>query len=312
MSSKNLSTNLDARYRILTEASGSLTAGYLIRNIQKAGHFCVGSDIDARCWGRELADDFLVMPNASDPDLWRTVEAKLIENKIDIVIPSLDESLLGWAKRKDYFFKLGVHVAISEAESVGICQDKWRTYQFFTKNNIPTPETSLSKQHPLVKPRFGRGGVGVRITDEPIQMDNMISQEQLYGKEYTIDVFCDKDSNPVYIVPRRRFNVKDGKSTGGIVERHEDIEHWVREICKRLPFVGPINIQCFLLPNEAIKFVEINPRIAGGMALGFAATENWIDLIIRNQLNGEPISPGPISYGLEMIRYYAEVFVPKH
>ena len=104
--------------------------------------------------------------------------------------------------------------------------------------------------------------------------------------------------------------MKDGKSTVGVVERHEGIEHWVRSICKRLPFVGPINLQCFVLPDGTIKFVEINPRIAGGMALGFAATENWIDLIVRNMLYGQSLSPKPVFDGLEMRRYYAEVFVP--
>lgn len=302
----------DTRYRILTEASGSLTAGYLINSIKAAGHICIGSDIDARCFGSALADDFAVMPRATDADLWQVIERILVNKKIDIVIPSLDETLIGWAERKKHFSTLGVQVILSDPASVAVCQDKWLTFQFFADNGIPTPNTSLSQEYPLVKPRLGRGGVGVSITDEPIQMNDMVSQELLTGIEYTIDVFCDRDAKPIYIVPRRRVNVKDGKSTAGVVERHERIEHWVRAICERLPFVGPINIQCFILPNNAIKFVEINPRIAGGMALGFAATENWIDLIVRNMLNGQPLSPKPVYDGLEMRRYYAEVFVPSH
>ena len=46
-------------YRILTEASGSLTAGYLIKGIREAGHVCVASDIDPRCFGGALGTEAL-------------------------------------------------------------------------------------------------------------------------------------------------------------------------------------------------------------------------------------------------------------
>src|SRR5688572_5981477 len=96
------------RHRILTEASGSLTAGYLIKSIQAAGHTCVGSDIDARSFGAALADEFVVMPRANDPQLWQVVERILAEREIDVVIPSLDETLVGWAERKKHFADRGV------------------------------------------------------------------------------------------------------------------------------------------------------------------------------------------------------------
>jgi carbamoyl-phosphate synthase large subunit len=300
------------QYRILTEASGSLTSGYLIKSIQQAGHLCVASDIDAHCFGRELADDFVLMPRADAPDLWTVIERVLIESHIDIVIPSLDETLLGWSVRKQRLRDIaGVDVVLSNPETIAICSDKWLTYEFFRDNGIPTAATSLEQEYALVKPRLGRGGAGVQVTREPVDMTGMISQELLQGVEYTIDVFCDRSSNPLYVVPRRRINVKDGKSTGGVVDTNEQIIRWAREICAKLPFVGPINLQCFLSPDGTIRFTEINPRIAGGMALGFAATENWISLIVSNLVQGTPITAKPVRSGLEMRRYYAEVFVPR-
>ena len=299
------------KYRILTEASGSLTAGYLIKSVREAGHVCVASDIDPHCFGRVLADEFVLMPRAGDPELWQKIERLLVETRIDVVIPSLDETLLGWSERSvSLRERLGVQVVLSDPETVAICQDKWRTYEFFVANAVPTAATSLSQDYPLVKPRFGRGGSGVRVATQPVDMTGMLSQELLSGVEYTVDVFCDRDAEPVYVVPRRRMDVRQGKSTGGVVEQNESISGWVREVCRRLRFVGPVNLQCFVLPDGSVRFVEMNPRIAGGMALGFAATENWIGLIVRNILGGEPIVPVPIQSGLEMRRYYAEVFVP--
>jgi carbamoyl-phosphate synthase large subunit len=296
--------------RILTEASGSLTSGYLIKAIREAGHICVASDIDDRCFGRFLADQFILMPSVSDDDLWDKIEIELLKNHIDLVIPSLDETLLGWSERKDKFSKIGINVILSATSSIAICQDKWLTYEFFEANGIPTPVTSLNQMYPLVKPRLGRGGAGVIVTEDQVDMTGQISQELIRGVEYTVDVFCDNKAEPVYIVPRRRIGVKDGKSTAGVVENNKAILSWVKDICKKLPFVGPINMQCFLLSDGSVKFLEINPRIAGGMALGFASTENWIRLIISNLLGGEPIKPNPIQYGMEMRRYYAEIFIP--
>lgn len=298
------------KYTILTEASGSLTAAYLIARIQEAGHRCVASDIDERSAGRALADDFVLMPPARSDTLWPSVEEAVADKGVEIVIPSLDETLLEWSLRKSRFRDLGIYVVLSEPETVGLCQDKWLTHRFFERAGIPSPRTSLEQEYPLVKPRFGRGGVGVRVSEEEVDMTDMISQELVVGTEYTVDVFCDRDSRPVYIVPRRRLSVKDGKSTAGVTEDQAIIVQWVREICGKLPFIGPVNLQCFVLPDQTVQFIEINPRIAGGMALGMAATENWIDLIVENLVEGRPIVPNAVRFGLQMRRYYAEVFIP--
>lgn len=296
-------------FRVLTEASGSLTAAYLINSIKQAGHTSIASDIDRHCFGRYLADDFVQAPRANDANFWDKIDTLLSDKKIQMVIPSLDEALLGWAQRKSSFRAKGIEVITSDPEAIAICQDKWLTYQFFLAHGIPTPATSLAQDYPLVKPRLGRGAMGVEITSRRVDMNGMISQEVLEGTEFTVDVFCDRSSIPVYMVPRRRQNVREGKSTAGRVEENAGIVGWVRKICESAAFSGPINIQCFVCPDGTIKFVEINPRIAGGMALGFAATENWVELIVRNLIDGEAIIPKPVAYGMEMKRYYAEIFV---
>ncbi|MFA7239049.1 MAG: ATP-grasp domain-containing protein [Sulfuricellaceae bacterium] len=296
--------------RILTEASGSLVIGYLIKAIQEAGHISVASDIDSHCVGRYLADDFVLMPSKNDPHLWQKISQILVESKVDFVIPSFDETLLGWAERKHHFSKLGITVAISEPDVIKTFVDKWLTFQFLIENSIPTPRTSLVQDFPLVKPRYGHGGQGVYIPGKPIAMDGLLSQEIAEGEEYTVDVFCDGKSNPLYIVPRKRISVRDGKSTQGVVVYHKEIIEMVTRLCKAAGFIGPINVQCFSSGANEVSVIEVNPRIAGGMALGFAATENWISLLCDCLLSDKIVQPKPVKYGLQMMRYYAELFVP--
>lgn len=298
------------KYKVLLEASGSLASTYMIKSVKDAGAVVVGSDI-VECAAKYLADEFIIFPLISNPNLWEIMEKEILARKINVVIPSFDETLLEWAKKKDYFFDKGVNVILSDKASIEICQDKWKTYQFFKRIGIPTPETSLENKYALIKPRLGRGGKGILIdsTDENVTMDGMISQKFINGQEYTIDVFCDINNNPVYIIPRKRLQVKDGKSINGITSMHLGIIKLVKKICNELPFTGPINMQCFEESNGDIKFIEINPRIAGGMSLGFAASENWVPLIFKNIIEKEQIRAKPIKYDLKMFRYYDEVFM---
>jgi len=297
-------------YKVLLEASGSLVSNFMIKAIRDAGAIVVGSDI-SECAAKYLADEFIIFPRYSNPNLWKIVEREILEKKINVVIPSFDNTLLAWAKKKKYFKEKGIDIIISDESTIEICQDKWKTFLFFQKIGIPTPKTSLENKYTIIKPRLGRGGKGIIIDslDKNISMSGMISQEYVKGQEYTIDIFCDRDNKPIYIIPRKRLQVKDGKSVNGITNQHLGIIENVKEICKELPFVGPINMQCFEEDNGKIKFIEINPRIAGGMALGFAASENWIPLIFRNIIETKKIELKKVNYNLKMFRYYNEFFI---
>ncbi len=57
-----------------------------------------------------------------------------------------------------------------------------------------------------------------------------------------------------------------------------------------------------------MSFVEINPRIAGGMALGFAATENWVPLFIDIIQGNKVVSQNCIKWGMKMFRTYQEFY----
>ncbi len=296
--------------RILTEASGSLVTNWLIRAIKESGNYAVASDITKHSVGQFLADDFALVPPCGAADLWQKLEQVLVEKHIDLVIPSLDETLVLWAEHKDELEKeYGVKVIISNAETIRTFADKYRTFLFFSAHGIPTPRTSLAKEFPLIKPRQGRGGRGVRVTNDPnVDMTEMISQELLIGQEYTVDCLVDGEGKPVYIIPRKRLNVKEGKSVNGEVVDDPEITRWVEQICASIRFLGPVNMQCFKT-EDGVKFTEINPRIAGGMALGLAASENWITLLVDYILPRKTVVPKPIRYGLRMYRYYEEIFV---
>lgn len=286
-----------------------MVSGFMIEAIKSAGYKSVASDISDDTVGKYLADDFIKVPCADDPSLWDKKIKLLKDKKIDVVFPSLDDSIIGWAKRAAELRSHGIYVVVSSIETVEVFSDKWKTYCFFEDHKIPTPKTSLSQDFPLVKPINGRGAVGVRLEEKSVPMEGLVSQEVLNGIEYTVDVLCDFQGRPTYIVPRLRKGVIAGKSTKGKVQTHQKIEALVHQICQKVEFRGPINLQCFELDNGEIKFIEINPRIAGGMALSFAATENWVEIVMKYFIENVPYQSKPIQNGKCMYRYYKEVYV---
>ena len=295
--------------KVFIEASGSMVSAFMIEAIKSAGYKSVASDISEDTVGKYLADEFIQVPSVDDPSLWDKKIKLLKNNKIDVVFPSFDDTILGWASRADDLRYHGIHVVVSSIETVDVFSDKWKTYCFFNDHGIPTPKTSLSQDFPLVKPLNGRGAIGVRLEEKSVPMEGLVSQEVLNGIEYTVDVLCDFQSRPVYIVPRLRKGVIAGKSTKGKVQTHQKIETLVRQICEKVQFRGPINLQCFELDNGEIKFIEINPRVAGGMALSFAATDNWVEIVIEYFLENLSYQSKPIQDGKCMYRYYKEVYV---
>lgn len=102
--------------------------------------------------------------------------------------------------------------------------------------------------------------------------------------------------------------MRDGKSTHGEVCNVVAINQAIKKIAKEIELIGAINFQAFLTQEGELYFIEVNPRLGGGSALAFAASENWVALMIENLINKKEIQPKPIRYGLKMARRYTEVF----
>ena len=290
--------------KVLTEANGGATVKYMVDGIIDAKHVPIGCDIHQNTFCSALGFESFIVPKENNDRFWTELPLFIKKYKITDVIPTLDETLLGWSTRKEVFRELGCTIHISLPKTLEIFQDKWKTFNFFKENEFPTPKTSLDNIYPLTKPRRGRGGTGIELNNSNRKMDDLISQEICLGSEITIDVFVYK-KKPIYIIPRNREKIVNGKSTISSVIKNDNIEKYVNKLCKKIEFSGAFNLQCFLNGND-IKFTELNPRFGGGTALAFAATENWINIL----LNGlsENWRPKDINYNLKMIRFYNDYF----
>jgi carbamoyl-phosphate synthase large subunit len=282
----------------------------------------VAADADPLSAGFLFADAAYSMPLVSSPRYFDALVEICRRERVDWILPALDEELLTMARRRTELEACGTRLLSSPVSCLQTCVDKCATHAFFCEQRIPTPATWEPGSDPLVgfpvivKPRRGRGSTSVYIARDTNELGffsgyvrDAIVQEFMTGREMTIDVLADFASNPLFIRPRYRLSTESGISYKGAVVDHPGIIRWVEKIVRTLGLIGPANIQCFVDGNDGVWFTEINARLAGSVALSFEADPSFPCALVK-MLNGGSPEPaiGP-ARPLIMLRYWSEVYV---
>ncbi|MCB6203665.1 ATP-grasp domain-containing protein [Extibacter muris] len=134
----------------------------------------------------------------------------------------------------------------------------------------------------------------------------LIVMEYLPGKEYSVDILAD-NGNTICAIPRRRDKLVGGISTNCVTENNQELIQYCKDIVKVLKLDGNIGIQARYDKNNSIKILEINPRVQGSIVNCAAAGANLPYLAIKQKL-GEDIPDVRVKWGIEMKRYWSEVY----
>lgn len=319
-------------FRILITGVGSTTTLSVIKGLRKQNEFkvfIVGTDINEKdnIAGSNFCDKFFKVPPAVEEENYINTLVGIINSEsIDLLIPIVDIELEVIALNREIIEK-SVYLLLSSYDTVMICNDKFRTYEFFNKLGIPTLKTIFiddfnsvksvldqeNMDFPLIaKPRKGVGSRDIyEIQNEEEllflkKVKDPVIQERGRGQEYTIDVFCNEEKM-ISAVPRKRIETRDGISYKGQTEKDEKLINYAKKIAEELKIKGPANIQCFKNGDDEVKFFEINPRFSGSLPLTTAAGVN-IPLLALKMAAGEELKPINDFKIVKMCRYWEEVF----
>jgi len=302
---------------ILILSAGGPAAVGVIKSLRD---FCfdgkiIAVDYNPLSVGFYLTDGYYVVPKDNSPDFIPAIVEIVKNEEIDLILPSgTTDSARQIARNKDKF-PSNVNLFMSDYSNISICNDKLKFYEA-CKGNFPLPKTSmdyLDIEYPLfVKPRMELGGSrGARICNHIEDLDNrdlkFIYQEILPGQEYTIDVLCNMESNPLVVIPRKRLETKAGISSKGEIIKHTFIEEECFNICKYLKLKGPICLQMKEDEYGTPKFIEINPRFGGGTYFTTLAGVNFCKIILDIVDEKEPTIPEPKL--ITVLRYYEEIVI---
>jgi len=320
--------------RVLITGVGSTTAVSAIKGLRKQGTFntfVVGADLNDgnNIAGAAFCDNFYRIPPASEGKAYIDRLLDVIRGEsIDLLIPIVDSELEVLSRYGDVVAR-STYLLLSSYDTVMTCNDKMRTFHLFTRLGVPTLKTvlvedrasvkKLMREHgvdfPFVaKPRKGvssRGVYEIRTWDELCLLDRIeepIIQEKGYGREYTIDAFCD-DGQLLAAVPRERMEIRSGISYKGQTVRSDILVDYTRTIVESLGIRGPANIQCFF-DGKNVRFFEVNPRFSGSLPLTIASGVNTPLLALQVALGEKPETLTHFKI-VKMCRYWDEVFYEK-
>ena len=224
------------------------------------------------------------------------------KDKIDLLVPTIDTDLLVLSKNRDAFLAEGTQVLISSPEMIAVCRDKNFTADFFRSCGVNAPETvndyrAYSGTYPcFIKPKDGSSSIDAYKVNHPSELKvyagkigEYIIQPFIDGTEYTIDVFCDFDGNPIYVVPRERVAVRSGEVLKTKIFMDETMIQEALRIIEKFRPCGPMTVQLIRQKETSDDyFIEINPRFGGGSPLSMKAGARSAEAILR-LLNGEKV-----------------------
>ncbi len=293
-----------------------------------------GTDTTQLSPALQLCDKKFLIKPVSHPGYIKQLLEIVADNKVKLLVPTVDLDLKVLAKNKAKFAELGCYVLVSAPEVIEICQDKRKTYRFLQSNGFDTPvtmsiRTALSKSKArnqklswpcFLKPWDGyasRGTAKVYDRNDLLfyakKIPNPICQEFVDGIEHTCDVYVDFDMKVRCVVPRMRIEVRAGEVSKGQIVKDAYIMSQAAKLVETLG-AGPgvVILQLFLNDDNKIKFIEVNPRFGGGVPLSIKAGANFPKWIMQ-ELLGRRVKIGFDDFedGLTMLRYDGEVWIKK-
>lgn len=225
--------------------------------------------------------------------------AQLIEickkDNIDLVMPTIDTDLLILSQNINEFEKIGVKVLISKPEKILICRDKNNTGAFFKACGLKAPKTYNDYRlydgtYPcFIKPKDGSSSINAFKVDNEEelevyadQIEDYIIQPFIKGREFTIDIFCDFDGNPIFITPRERIQVRAGEVLKTKICMDEVMIEQSKKIVAKFKPCGPMTVQLIKDDKSGDNYyIEINPRYGGGAPLSMKSGAHSVEALLK-------------------------------
>lgn len=287
-------------------------AGRRIELIQAFRQAALTLDINLKIYGAEMAHtapalaycDFTrIVCSMKDEDYIPQLVNICKKDSIDLIIPTIDTDLLVLSKNTDKFEQVGTKVLISKTESIKICRDKNFTSDFFESCGLNAPKTynncnDYNGGFPcFIKPKDGSSSIDAykienesELSEFANRVDDYVIQPFIDGEEFTVDIFCDFDCEPVYITPRKRLAVRAGEVLKTEIALDETIISECRQLIEKFEPVGAITVQ--LIKDKITGknyYIEINPRYGGGAPLSMKAGARSAEAVLRI-LSGKKLS----------------------
>ena len=266
--------------RVLVTGIGGPAGKAVASFLTKKPFQTVGVDMNPNVKSPDIIS-FHSVPAGDSTDFIERLLNIAIEERIQLIIPTVDEELIPIAEHRSLFESHGKVLVTSSPEAIRICRDKYRTALFLRKRNIPCPHTILAKDATdldfpiLVKPRSGRGGRGVAIFENRLQLEeaqslydsSFIFQEFVSGAEYDANLFTHDGKILVnqILLKKKLEHGNFGNALETVKINDSEIEDLAAKTAIALKLEGPADIDVRKDEQGTPKILEINPRVGANV-----------------------------------------------
>lgn len=254
-----------------------------------------GVDINLTAPALYFCDKKYIVPKISDTNYIPTLLEICKSENINILIPTIDTDLMLLSEHKNEFENIGTKVLVSAPDKIKICRDKRLTGDFFKKCGLNAPPTTddikcYNGGFPaFIKPKDGSSSINAYKVENLKSLEmyskkvpDYIIQPFISGVEFTVDVFCDFNGEPIYITPRIRMVTRAGEVLKTKICLDESIIEDLKKFVEYFKPCGPVTVQ--LIKNTVSNkntYIEINPRFGGGAPLSMKAGANSAKALIE-------------------------------
>jgi carbamoyl-phosphate synthase large subunit len=244
--------------------------------------------------------------------------------RVSLVVPVVGEDLIPLSQATARFRAVGTRVVVSSPTVVRLECDKLAGARALAAASILIPDTmSLSEflSDPdrlgwpvIAKPVAGSSSVGIVRPRRPealasIEREDYVVQELWHGREYTVNMFFDRQGRMRCAVPHLRLAVRTGEVWKGRTERVAVLRRAALRLAKALPGArGPIGFQAIINDAGRAAVLEINARFGGGYPLTHHAGANFAGWLLEEAAGLPSTANDRWREGVTMLRYDAAVF----
>lgn len=309
--------------------------GYIISYFKEAlkgnGEIHV-SNSNPICPSFAYADKTLITPLIYADNYVPFLLAYCKEKSIDAIIPLFDVDLPILAENKYKFEEANIKVIISNKKIIDICNDKWQTYGFLIKHNLPTPKTYLSLEESLtdidrdilkfpliIKPRFGMGSIGIYEAENKEELkviNNIVTrfikqsylkyeslkgtdhitiiQEKLNGQEYGLDIINNLDGVYQNTIVKKKYTMRAGETDCAKTIRDAQLSKFGEKLSQLLRHVCNMDVD-IIKNNKKVYVLDLNARFGGGYPFSHIAGVD-LPLAILNWIDNKQPSKELLDY----------------
>ena len=259
----------------------------------------IGADMDCMAGGRDLSDEFYVVPQALNPGFVPVLLDLCLDEAVDVVLSPVTKELQVLAENRLIFERHGIKLSVMAPETIRLANSKSQLLLRLRECGIATPaffvfnslddfrvgcrELGYPNRPVVVKQSCGNGSRGVRI------LDPSVSTEHLFFHEKPSTLFSDYQS--VYRTLSELSSLPEMlvmeylPGAEYTVDAYRDQQVYFSGCRRSLAMTASIQTKCWVEPSNPVldycRHIADTLDLTGNFGFDLRSDENGIPLILE-------------------------------